>query len=77
MEKADSDNVHANPMAIEEDGERLNVQDAMVVDPLIERRLKRKTDLIIIPVLAVTYLFKYDLIPSSKTKQPDTDIQFA
>lgn len=38
------------------DGDILNV--AATIDPVLERSLKRKADFIIIPILAITYLFK-------------------
>lgn len=34
----------------------------VIIDPQIERRIKRKMDFSIIPVLAITYLFKYAAI---------------
>lgn len=40
------------------DGTVGDVADVVAIDPAIEKKLKRKADLIIIPVLAMTYLFK-------------------
>lgn len=34
------------------------IEVANAIDPILERRLKRKADFIIIPTLAITYLFK-------------------
>jgi len=50
---------NANDTSIEEEAGRIEVREATAtVDPTIVRRLKLKADLIIIPTLAVTYLFK-------------------
>lgn len=59
MEKHTSDTI-ANGNTIEEEVERIEVREATAtVDLAVVRSLKRKADLIIIPTLAVTYLFKY------------------
>lgn len=58
MEKQGLDH-DAHDAAIEEDVGRIEVREATdAIDPAIVRRLKIKLDLIIIPTLAVTYLFK-------------------
>lgn len=82
MEKQQADaetsinpNLNSNSIAAadkdEEVGERIDVAgrtatSAAAVDPAIERRLKRKLDLIIIPTMAMTYLFKYDCTSSRR-----------
>jgi hypothetical protein len=53
-------NPDANDNTIDQEVERIEVREATAtVDPAVVRSLKRKADLIIIPTLAVTYLFKY------------------
>lgn len=59
MEKQGLDR-NADGTTIEEEVGRIEVREATeIIDPAIVKSLKRKADLIIIPTLAVTYLFKY------------------
>jgi hypothetical protein len=49
----------STPAVVDENVERAEVAEASATfDPAIVRTLKRKADLIIIPTLAITYLFK-------------------
>lgn len=57
MEKNGADIMGESHMANEHDIETDEVRE-LTVDAAIERRLKRKADLILIPTLAITYLFK-------------------
>lgn len=44
------------PSSLNQEGERNST--IAFIDPVVEKRLKRKLDLMIIPVLTLTYLFK-------------------
>lgn len=59
MEKQSLDR-NADGTTIEEEVGRIEVREATdIIDPAVLKSLKKKADLIIIPTLAVTYLFKY------------------
>lgn len=40
-------------------GPSQDVRTEVNIDPTIEKRLRRKADMVLIPILAITYLFKY------------------
>ncbi len=52
-----SEKVVAMSLSPTQDAGETNIID--FIDPIIEKRIRRKLDFIIIPILTLTYLFKY------------------
>lgn len=72
MEKTGAELMGTSPMAVEHDIETDEVRE-LGVDAAMERRLKRKADLILIPTLAITYLFKYLFLHVLARKAPPSN----